>query len=134
MVPGGVKHNHPDVPLSGDTVAHEPGCRNAAYAKACSRRNEEEQAELRNMTGMRVLFAELHEADAKHRDETAFRKGIRALNPAVKFLNRIIDIANPISSFEPAAASGLAVAKSVATVRCIPVRRNFNMSGLRLYR
>ncbi|KAK3684614.1 hypothetical protein LTR37_020114 [Vermiconidia calcicola] len=68
------------------------------------------------MTGMRTLFAELHETDAKHRDGTTFRKGIRALSPTVKFLNRIIDIANPISSFEPAAASGLAVVKSVATV------------------
>ena len=93
--------------------------RTAAFKEACQRRSEEEKQELKSTAGAREMFSQLSKTDVAHQNISVFRKGIRALSPVVSGLNRLVDIANPITKFVPTAASGLAIIKSVVTVRII---------------
>jgi hypothetical protein len=97
-------------------ITSEKDIRSLAFREACSKRSQDESAQLAENVCMRYLLAQLSETDAVHREESWFRQGIRALRPLAKGLDHIVNTANPVTSFEPAAASALAIVKSVTTV------------------
>ena len=90
--------------------------RSIAFREACSKRTPEEQMELNTKSGVREMFSHLSDTNIAHQSESIFRRGVRRLSPVVLGLNRLVDVADPITNFEPAAASGLAIVKSVAAV------------------
>jgi hypothetical protein len=100
----------------------EVDIRSVAFFEASSKRTLEEIAKLRDIANLRDLFSKLNERDVAHRGESLFRKGIKRIAPFVKGVDQIVNIANPVTNFKPAAAPALAVVKSIMTVSLFPER------------
>lgn len=113
----GVDENSKNIiPAEEWSVVNETSVDSSAFRDACAKRNSEENSVLIARITIRELFSELNRIDTEHHERSYTRKGIRMLRHVTRGLNIALDVANPVTNFEPAAASGLAVVKSVVMV------------------
>ena len=94
----------------------ETAIEGSAFRKACAKRSSEEQVDLSTRRTIAEIFSELECTDAEHLECSYARKGIQLVGRATRGLNFTLDLVSPVVCFEPAAACGLAVVKSVVMV------------------
>lgn len=87
-----------------------------AFREACAKRASKDRLDLSNKTSIGDIFAQL-ETEAERHNESTFQKGLQRLGPFLEGFSFLLDIATPFASVELAAASSIAVAKTVTKVR-----------------
>lgn len=97
----------------GDLVQTSLG---SAFEEALFSLDEKQQAQLNDYKGMTKLFQELDEADAKHMENSWFRKGLKAATPYLSGARFLINTASPFVSISPPAATALGLAQGVISV------------------